>query len=64
MGQGSSKEKGKRRRFVVFVFENYWATSSEKGMFGDTKVSCILRHQDVQLILTYSWAKPAILVAG
>ena len=28
------------------------------------KVSCILRHQVVQLILAYSWARPAILVAG
>ena len=28
------------------------------------KVSCILRHGGVQLILTYSWARPAILVAG
>ena len=27
-------------------------------------MSCILRHQGVQLILTYSWARPAILVAG
>ena len=28
------------------------------------KVSCILRHRRVQLILAYSWAMPAILVAG
>ena len=28
------------------------------------KVSCILRHLGVQLILAYSWARPAILVAG
>ena len=28
------------------------------------KVSCILRHRDVQLILAYSRARPAILVAG
>ena len=27
-------------------------------------VSCILRHWGVQLILAYSWARPAILVAG
>ena len=31
---------------------------------GCAKVSCILRHQCVQLILVYSWARPAILVAG
>ena len=28
------------------------------------KVSCILCHRGVQLILAYSWARPAILVAG
>ena len=28
------------------------------------KVSCILRHQGVQLILAYSWARPAVLLAG
>ena len=27
-------------------------------------VSCILRHRGVQLILAYSWARLAILVAG
>ena len=27
------------------------------------KVSCILRHWDVQLILGYNWARPTILVA-
>ena len=26
-------------------------------------MSCILRHRGVQLILAYSWARPAILVA-
>ena len=28
------------------------------------KVSCILRHRGVQLILGYIWATPGILVAG
>ena len=28
------------------------------------KVSCILRHCSMQLILAYSWARPAILVVG
>ena len=28
------------------------------------KVSCILRHQGVQLIFAYRWARLAILVAG
>ena len=28
------------------------------------KVACMLRNRGVQLILAYSWARPAILVAG
>ena len=31
---------------------------------GGAKVSFILRHRGAQLILAYSWARPAILVAG
>ena len=31
---------------------------------GGAKVSCILYHQGIQLILAYSWARPAILVVG
>ena len=31
---------------------------------GLVKVSCILRHWGVQLLLAYSWARPAIHVAG
>ena len=31
---------------------------------GGAKVLCILHHWGVQLILTYSWARPAILVVG
>ena len=34
------------------------------GWLGGAKVSCILCHRGVQLILAYSWARPAILVAG
>ena len=34
------------------------------GWSGGAKVSCILCHWGVQLILAYSWARPAILVAG
>ena len=34
------------------------------GWLGGAKVLCILRHRGVQLILAYSWARPAILVAG
>ena len=38
-------------------------SSLGRGWLGLAKVSCILRDQGVQLILAYSWAKPAILVA-
>ena len=31
---------------------------------GEAKVSCILRHRGVQLILASRWARPAILLAG
>ena len=34
------------------------------GWSGGAKVSCILRHWGVQLILAYSLARPAILIAG
>ena len=34
------------------------------GWLGVAKVSGILRHRGVQLILTSSWVRPAILVAG
>ena len=34
------------------------------GWLGGAKVSCIFCHRGVQLILAYSWARPAILVAG
>ena len=34
------------------------------GWSGGAKVLCILYHWGVQLILAYSWARPAILVVG
>ena len=33
-------------------------------MVGCGKVSCILHHWGIQLILAYVWTRPAILVAG
>ena len=39
-------------------------SSPLRGWSGGAKVSCILRHLGVQLILANSWARPAILVAG
>ena len=38
--------------------------SNTQGWLGGAKVSCILRHWGVQLILAYSWARPAFLVTG
>ena len=35
-----------------------------RGRSGVAKLSCILRHRGVQLILAYCWAMLAILVAG
>ena len=37
---------------------------SSLGWSGGAKVLCILHHWGVQLILAYSWARPAILVVG
>ena len=34
------------------------------GWSGGAKVLCILHHRGVQLILAYSWARPAILGVG
>ena len=34
------------------------------GWLDDENVSCTLRHRGAQLILAYSWARPAVLAAG
>ena len=39
-------------------------SSGSWGWSGGAKVLCILHHRGVQLILAYSWARPAILVVG
>ena len=44
-------------RFSYFIMK-LW------GWSGGAKVLCILHHRGVQLILAYSWARPAILVVG
>ena len=44
------------RRHPLFVVNTGWS--------GGAKVLCILHHRGVQLILAYSWARPAILVVG
>ena len=38
--------------------------SLDRGWSGVAKVSCILHHWGILLILAFSWARPAILVAG
>ena len=34
------------------------------GRLDEAKLSCMLHHLGVELILAYSWARPAVLVAG
>ena len=34
------------------------------GWLDEAKVSCSFCHRGVQLILAYSWARPAVLAAG
>ena len=55
---GASLGRGNKRllKWSRFVDQGGWS--------GGAKVSCILCHRGVQLILAYSWARPAILVAG
>ena len=57
-GEGGGGEGGGwvRLRGLSDMFKRGWS--------GGAKVSCILCHRGVQLILAYSWARPAILVAG
>ena len=50
---------------AVFTLGKKWKYSVFfKGWSGGAKVLCILHHWGVQLILAYSWARPAILVVG
>ena len=48
--------EGGKGENVFFLFLRGWS--------GGAKVLCILHHWGVQLILAYSWARPAILVVG
>ena len=54
--------------FLIFSQSDYLIKVVDKasyiGWLGGAKVSCIFCHRGVQLILAYSWARPAILVAG
>ena len=58
--------QGERESFL-WVLQWHWLILSSfdcPGWLGGAKVLCILHHRGVQLILAYSWARPAILVAG
>ena len=48
-----------RKVTKFYIFPKYLVRQT----VGGGRVVCILRQRDVQLILAYSWAKPAILVA-
>ena len=53
-----------KKNNVYLCKPQFYYTKVGWGWLGGVKVSCILCHQSVQLILAYSWARPAILVAG
>ena len=55
------REPEVRKRCTPAIFFN---SSGPGGWSGGAKVLCILHHRGVQLILAYSWARPAILVVG
>ena len=48
----------------IYRIRVYTVWHSSRGWLGGAKVSCIFCHRGVQLILAYSWARPAILIAG
>ena len=54
--------KGRGECFLFLLFLHFHSFSW--GWSGGAKVLCILHHWGVQLILAYSWARPAILVVG
>ena len=57
--------KGRGECFYFFGFIPFIPVPlTSRGWSGGAKVLCILHHRGVQLILAYSWARPAILVVG
>ena len=46
------------------TLRKFWCMYINCKQGGGAKVSCILCHWGVQVILAYSWARPAILVTG
>ena len=55
--------KKESMHFQGITLSKLFCVPSEWGWSGVAKVSCILHYQWVQLILAYSWARLAILVA-
>ena len=55
---------GSHIHFILYIdfFLSRLCSEWKWGWSGGAKGSCILCHQSVQLILAYSWARPAILV--
>ena len=53
-----------RQKVSGIAREQSRANTGKLGWSGGAKVLCILHHWGVQLILAYSWARPAILVVG
>ena len=51
-----------KRVNILYLF--FYFNPGPRGWSGGAKVLCILHHWGVQLILAYSWARPAILVVG
>ena len=52
------------RKYVIKCLYRFSVMKIRRGWLGEAKVSCILRHRSIQLILAYSWTRPAILAAG
>ena len=51
-------------KFFKCLYLKSHLSQSIKGWLGEAKMSYILHHWGIQLILAYSWARLAILAAG
>ena len=63
----TTKTKQKKKQNKKTTTWNSVGQLSSRQKHNDATIlilSCILRHRGVQLILAYSWARPAILIAG
>ena len=63
-GKVISQDKAYFQTKIVLLFYLFLHEKKKWGWSGGAKVLCILHHRGVQLILTYSWARPAVLVVG